>query len=425
MTGDAFVILQGEIDALTLLSNNLRQAPIRGPWFREGLRAVARDTAEQLDEIRDRLREVLAVAGGRAAAVLVALLVATASWAQCVKPCDPPPTCLKNCDPPTCVKNCDTVPPPNDPCVKNCPPPPSDPQAPYQMTVGDLYSSWRGNDLAATIGTKAAVSGLQTLLNNVDDPGVNPFGAGALNYEHLMRGSADPRNWFAPRLGRFDLSVVDWQTVRLTRAVQDDPWQVGATLTYRSVVPHFIDLEAAFLITDATQFAPHHDALFFFASYMYNTSVAPHFRGRAGPDEPETWLTIPLEAATNAGTVRHVSAVPLLYDPPNTFDAAYSFFSTDWPRFTQPFYCGLAEPGMVYEIMFDRGSTPVDEMRWVIYQTKVIDGTTPHPAWDWEYIVHQPVSGQTYGFRARMGWRAGTLADCHADYVAWAASLPR
>ena len=83
MTGDAFVILQGEIDALTLLSNNLRQAPIRGPWFREGLRAVAHDTAEQLDEIRDRLREVLAVAGGRACAVLVALLlVATPAFAQ-------------------------------------------------------------------------------------------------------------------------------------------------------------------------------------------------------------------------------------------------------------------------------------------------------------------------------------------------------
>jgi len=370
---------------------------------------------------------------------LLVLLLGGSIGAQCVKPCDPPPsTCLKNCDPPPCVKNCDPLPPPTEPCVKNCtpppndpcvkncapPPPPTDPSVPYVMTAGDLTTSWLGNDSTATLGVKARVSGIQVINNNRDAPGVNPVGAGWLNLEHFMRGVGDPLNWFEPRLGHFDLSVIDAHTVRLTRLAQDSLWGLPTVITYTSVAPNIVDVDVRFTVLAATRFLPYNDILAFFASYTAGPlEVAPHFRGIAGPGQAETWLTMPITADDMAPAIRHVTAIPLLYDAPSTFDLAYSFASADYPRYTQPFYCGVYAQGMVYELMFDRASTPVDEMRFVIYQTKVVDDNR-HPAWDWEYIVHRPVSGQTYGFKARMGWRRGTLEDCRADYATWAASLP-
>jgi hypothetical protein len=50
------------------------------------------------------------------------------------------------------------------------------------------------------------------------------------------------------------------------------------------------------------------------------------------------------------------------------------------------------------------------------------DPANPKPAADFQYVVHHPVSGQTYGFRARMLWKPWVSeGDCLTEYENWRA----
>jgi hypothetical protein len=107
--------------------------------------------------------------------------------------------------------------------------------------------------------------------------------------------------------------------------------------------------------------------------------------------------------------------------------------SFDYPRYTQPSYCGIqTETNTIWQMMFDRAWSPVDEIRLTMFEWKVKDdgvgGKVGEPAWDWQYVVHNVVAGQVYGFKASASARprlvSGSIEpECMAEYTAWLARV--
>jgi hypothetical protein len=162
--------------------------------------------------------------------------------------------------------------------------------------------------------------------------------------------------------------------------------------------------------------------VFFFADYMNDVEdVALHFRGIPAPGAAEQWISAAAPKGhpdwNGGGTYRHVDAPALAYDADHNFKL--NLWSYDAPRFTKPFYYGLARHGMCLILMFDRAYTERDEVRLSLFKFKL--PKHPRPAWDWQYVIHRVEKGQTNGFRARLVWKPFVSRDdCLAEYERWA-----
>jgi hypothetical protein len=184
---------------------------------------------------------------------------------------------------------------------------------------------------------------------------------------------------------------------------------------------------------NAALFGPTGYVALMFASYMPITSDAGlYFYGIPSAGAPETWLRG--DTPNPGGSFLHTAASPLPVDPAPAqnygFATTYkgNLASVAYPRYTQPFYCDAqTATNTVWQMMFDRSWTVEDEIRFTQFKWNVKNGVGP-PAWDWQYVVHYVVAGQTYGFRARASARprlaSGTIeAECAAEDAAWRATL--
>jgi hypothetical protein len=153
--------------------------------------------------------------------------------------------------------------------------------------------------------------------------------------------------------------------------------------------------------------------------------VALHCLGVDAPGAEEKWLTLDAPPGhrnwDHGGTYRHARSVDLEYDDDVEFRLNHWVY--DYPRFTRPFYYGLAGGGMVYMLMFDRSCTPEDEIRFSLFKFKL--KRFPRPAWDFEYVVHPVQEDKDYGFRGRAVWkRFISPEDCLREYEIWKARKP-
>jgi hypothetical protein len=290
---------------------------------------------------------------------------------------------------------------------------------------GALAVSFRDNSESPRV-----LSGIASLVNVRDAKDFNAFdpaGGGAsagLNFEHVISGHKDPSNAFTPRRGPYELRrLADGKSVRLVRRREDDPWAVSSALTFTLAEPHAIDVDFRCTPHDRARFGARGHASFFFANYMNDVAdPALHFRGVEAEGRPETWVSAdapPGPADWNqGGTYRALEASPLEIDADHDF--RLNSWSYDWPRFTEPFYFGKADRGMVLILMFDRARTPEDEIRFSLFKFKL--PKQPRPAWDFQYVIRQVREGREYGFRARLVWKRFVSADdCRKEYQAWAA----
>jgi hypothetical protein len=296
-----------------------------------------------------------------------------------------------------------------------------------QIRRGDLDVRLRDNSHSP----RDYLSGLDSLINVRDAPGFDAFdpnakGASAgLNFEHIIAGHENPHNAFSPRNGPMRLERLKGGIgARLVRQSADDPWKISSVLEYRVIEPNAIDFEFHATPHKAELFGPHGYAIFFFADYMNDVAdAAIHFRGVMRADGPESWISAdapPGPADWNrGGTYIHRDAQPLAIDKDVRF--RLNSWSYDWPRYTEPFYYGRAAHGMTLILMFDRGHTPEDEIRFSLFKFKL--PKRPRPAWDFQYVIHKVVSEKTYGFRGRLVWKKFLSADdCEAEYRRWASS---
>lgn len=297
---------------------------------------------------------------------------------------------------------------------------------PHEVSAGDLRVLFRDNAESPRL-----LSGLDGLFHasapefDAYDPD-NPGASAGLNFEHIISGHANPNNKFTPRKGPFPISVLpDGRSVRLTRRREDGPWDMSSTLTYTVTPPHYVDMEFRCTPHDASLFGDRGYAVLFFANYMNDVEdLALHFRGKAGPGEPESWIAGEAPPGhpdwNQGGTYRSVDAADLQYDEDVKF--RLNSWSYDWPRFTQPFYYGRATRGMTLMMMFDRTHTDIDEVRFSLFKFKT--NRRPRPAWDFQYVIKRIETGREYGFRARLVWKPFAGADdCAREYAEWRAGL--
>ncbi len=295
--------------------------------------------------------------------------------------------------------------------------------------VGNLSVLFRDNSQSPGV-----LSGVQSLFNVKDAPGFDaydPEGRGSsagLNFEHIISGHESEHNKFTPRKGAYTLHPFpDGRSVKLVRRAEDSPWRMASTLTYTIVEPHFIDFDFRCTPQAASLFGERGWGLMFFANYMHEvTDTALHFRGVAEQGGEERWIRAdapPGHADWNTGgTWRHLDAAPLTSDDDVTF--RLNSWSYDWPRFTEPFYYGLAEHDMTLILMFDRTHSAEDEVRLSLFKFKVNE-TQKRPAWDFQYVIHKVESGRESGFRGRLVWKKFVSPDdCRREYVTWAGNAP-
>jgi hypothetical protein len=298
-----------------------------------------------------------------------------------------------------------------------------------QIQAGDLSAEFRDNADSPKI-----LSGVDRLVHlkaapdfDAFDPN-DPGSSAGLNFEHIIAGHADPANWFAPRHGVYRLyQGAESNTVLLVRRAQDDPWALESRMRYTVTAPEAIDFEFRCRPHDARRFGPRRYAVLFWANYMNDVEeVALHFRGVGGPGEKERWLAADAPAGPSdyvgGGTYRNVAAPPLEYDAGHNLKL--NLWSYDYPRFTLPFYYGLAARGMTFILMFDRGWSAEDEIRFSLFKFKVGD-QVKRPAWDFQYVIHRVEPGREYGYRGRLVWKRFVSADdCLQEYHTWVRSLP-
>lgn len=292
---------------------------------------------------------------------------------------------------------------------------------------GRLAVTFRDNGQSPQV-----LSGVDSLFHQFDAPHFDAFdpdarGASAgLNFEHIISGHRNPNNKFTPRSGRYALKrLAKENSVALTRAASDSPWNVASSFDYTVAAPHYVDFEFRCTPQDARLFGEHGYAIFFFANYMNDVDdVALHFRGKDASDAPEKWIAADAPPGhpdyRGGGNYRAVEAGALPYDDEVQF--RLNTWSYEWPRISQPFYYGRAGNGMTLILMFDRLHTSTDEIRFSLYKFKL--PKHPRPAWDFQYVVRRLRAGAEYGFRGRLVWKKFVSAeDCWEEYSSWAATL--
>jgi hypothetical protein len=291
------------------------------------------------------------------------------------------------------------------------------------ITEGDLRSIFRDNSQSPKV-----LSGVASLVNQKDAPNSDAFdpdsrGASAgLNFEHIISGSKNPHNAFAPRHGKYSLhQLPNDKSVMLVRKREDDPWAMSSTLTYAVTQPHYIDVDFRCVSHDPTLFGKHGYAILFFANYMNDVEeIAINFRGIEKSGQEEKWITVDAPKGhrdwNQGGTYRSAQASDLPYESDHNFKL--NSWSYDYPRFTKPFYYGRAANKMVLILMFNKSYRTEDEIRFSLFKFKV--PRFPRPAWDFQYVIRKIEAGKEYGFKARLVWKKFVSAqDCLDEYSAW------
>jgi hypothetical protein len=314
------------------------------------------------------------------------------------------------------------------------------------LSSGELTATFHGNECTegitdANLGKQmpnATINGFTNLFH-LALPGVSLVQRGS-DWEHTIAyHDAGYSNFFAPRQAHMPIEVLDAQTLQMCQ--HDPDWNTDACLVYHMVggiLPseaHAIDLTFTIVYNDVSKFAPENAVSEFFANYMPLTSDVGLY-GYCVPSAgaPEQWCRFD---TTQVGmSWQHVDAAQPLVDPaptlpPPGIQATYkdSLRTADYPRYTRPFYCTVnTNTNTVYQMMFDRTSSLVDQILFTLFKYHVKTDNTGSPAQDWRYSVTNPVQGQAYGYRARISARprlsSGSIeAECDAEYVAWLATL--
>ena len=74
---------------------------------------------------------------------------------------------------------------------------------------------------------------------------------------------------------------------------------------------------------------------------------------------------------------------------------------------------------MVYIMMFDQ-KEPIRFAMWNFIRDAEGNPDTHSPAWDWQYVIRQPVLNKEYGYRARIVYKPYVgRKDVIDEYEGW------
>lgn len=228
-----------------------------------------------------------------------------------------------------------------------------------------------------------------------------------LNFEHIFNGTAADReiSMFTPRKDTCRIEVHAKNAATLHWPAEHSAWGMACSMTYTL---DDCGVEMRFTATPGQARYPLGYAAMMWASYMGRArDRLIHFYGMQ--EGQEQWLRFgeDLDEGFETGTVRYHGVAPLPYE-----EGAQTLNILEHPgkTFLLPFYFGLLDgdgdldteaDSLAYIMMFDQ----CESIRFALWNF-IRDpdrNFDPHsPAWDWQYVIHDPQVGQPYLYRARM-----------------------
>ena len=254
-----------------------------------------------------------------------------------------------------------------------------------------------------------------------------------LNFEHVLNGVAADfdRNRFTPRTDMQSLHAHSDREVSVLHRAEDSTWDIESSMRYELSEANAVDM--TFSVTMREDRFPLGYVAFMWASYMNRTRERRiHFYGER--DGCEEWVSfgdqLTDDGAFETGTVSAVGVPDLPYEK-----GADTLNLVEHPhkKFSLPFYYGLVDGDgdlrttddtMVYVMMFDR----TESIRFAMWNfiRDARGKPDPHsPAWDWHFVIREPVVDQSYSYRARMLYKPFVSRDdVRFEYERWRAELP-
>lgn len=229
-----------------------------------------------------------------------------------------------------------------------------------------------------------------------------------LNFEHIFNGGKEQQaiSMFTPRRDECLLKSLDGNQYEIHWPAKGSKWGMDAWMIYDLSNENRIELTFK-----CTPTQDHYDQGFvamMWASYM-NRAIDRriHFWGTDG--NRTGWTTFGEGTGNDieVGTVAHSDVDPLPFE-----EGAETLNLIEHPekKFIYPFYYGLIgadhhlekkEAALLYLVLFDQ----TDSIRFAMWNFFKNDSGLPDthsPAWDWQYVIRNPMVDQQYGYRARI-----------------------
>ncbi len=259
-------------------------------------------------------------------------------------------------------------------------------------------------------GQRAGYNGVHSLTSVHCSDNLFVPGVAGINLEHLLDGRdlPDRGDYFEPRRQPMEVERLSDQSAMLH---QDATPTLGvqSMTVFTLRVPHAMDIDLRMVLRDD---ALTYDYLLgFWASYINAPEhLAMHFLGRPRAEEVgEAWQVLDSPAHYAHSTVCHVDIEPEL---PHHMSFETLAFSYSDLAYTRPFFYGR-RANMVFALMFEPG----EDVRLTHSPSGAGAG---NPAWDFQWVLHEPEVDREYRLRARAVYRpwAGE-DDIRREYETW------
>lgn len=265
-----------------------------------------------------------------------------------------------------------------------------------------------GGNLTGTIKLVPGLGAAFKPLEHADFPGQDLYRDGGLNFEHIMNGAAadEKINWFTPRRDTHYIVSNSVSSATVIHEASESTWGIESQMTYTMSDGDAIDMEFRVKLHE-NRFPLGYVAIMW-ASYMNRTRgrnirFYGELNGRPG------WVSFgeDTEDDFETGTIAAADVPRLPYEPES---ATLNVIEDEQKQFIYPFYYGLVDGDgdltttddtMAYIMMFDQ----CESIRFAMWNFIEDDNDNPDPhspAWDWQYVIKNPIIGQWYSYRARM-----------------------
>ncbi|HRK36001.1 MAG TPA: cellulase family glycosylhydrolase [Candidatus Hydrogenedentes bacterium] len=257
--------------------------------------------------------------------------------------------------------------------------------------------------------------------------------ATGLYFEHIFNGTArdEAISMFSPNKDAHSVALIDASTAVMRHPSSSSAWGIESEMRY-TLMGNAVDM--VFTAAPTREQFPLGYCAFMWASYMNHTRERRiHFCGTE--DGREGWVSFGDDTdATPEGFETGTIAYRGVPDLP--FEAGaktLNVIENKSKKFIDPFYYGLVDGDgdmttqddtMAYVMMFDQRE-PIRFALWNFISNASGERDPHSPAWDWQYVIREPMPGKSYGYRARVLYIPFTTPDdIRAEYERWVATLP-
>jgi hypothetical protein len=255
---------------------------------------------------------------------------------------------------------------------------------------------------------KSGYNGIAELYHKNQDSTLFVPAYAGFNLEHVFSGDSLVQ-FFEPRVNPMTLYKKSNNEVLLYQ--KQTPVSGAESLTeFKLVPPCYIDVTFRCILHDIKYFR-HGYAGFFWASYINKPSDKNiYFRGLTEGQSVENWISAFTETHGLKSTHKDINDKLDLYFASN-FNATLAKNYSDY-HYSLPFYYGRFH-NMVLAYLFKTSE--------ILRLTQSPDGGgTNNPAWDFQYIIPEPVAGKEYSFKVRMIYKPFINAeDIEQEYERW------